>query len=65
MAFIIEYYKEGVLKGKTPWGDTLERTKQVALEGLSRHDADFARIINDETGAEVDSVRRDADATRT
>ncbi len=50
MAFIIEYYKEGVLKGKTPWGDTLERTKQVALEGLSRHDADFARIINDETG---------------
>lgn len=65
MAYVIEYYNEGVLKGKTPWTGSLEDTTRVARDGLVRHDADFARIINDETGAEVASVRRGSDAHRT
>ena len=65
MAFVIEYYKEGVKKGSTSWDDTLEKTKQVAMDGLIRHDADFARIVDDNSGAEVASVIRSDNSNRT
>ncbi|MDE2182177.1 MAG: hypothetical protein KGJ78_04070 [Alphaproteobacteria bacterium] len=61
MAYLIEYYKEGVKAGDTPWNGTFEETKKVARDGLIRHDCDFARIIDvDGSGAEIWSERRDA-----
>lgn len=63
MAYNIQYFLDGQKIGSTPWADTLAKTKQVARDGLIRHKADMARIINDETGAEVDSVTRDVKRT--
>lgn len=65
MAYRIIYYKDGSEIGSTPWADTLERTKQAARDGLIRHQADMARIIDvDGSGAEVASVTRDDNAHR-
>lgn len=59
MAYTIEYFRAGVKIGATPWNEPLPQTKQVARDGLIRHDADFARILDTQAGGvEVDSVRR-------
>ena len=58
--YSIEYFNEGAKLQAVPWSGSLEQTLQVARDGLIRHGADFARIIDSDTGAEVDSVRRDA-----
>lgn len=60
MAYLIEYYRDTVKIGATPWDASLEKTMQVARDGLIRHNADVFRIIDDDTGAEVESGRRDA-----
>lgn len=57
----IEYFKDAVLIGTTPWSGTLDEVKKVADGGLVRHNADMARIIDvGGSGAEVDSVTRGA-----
>ena len=56
----IDYFKEGVAKGSTPWAGTLDDVRKIAQDGLIRHDSDFARIIDvDGSGVEVDSVKRE------
>jgi hypothetical protein len=60
MAYIIEYFKETKKIGSTPWADSIDATIRVAEDGLKKHDADFYRIIDDSSGAEVESGRRDA-----
>lgn len=66
MAYRIVYYRDGREIGSTPWSDTLEATKQIASDGLIRHQANMARIIDvDGSGAEVASVVRDDNADRT
>lgn len=59
MAFLVEYYREGRLIGSTPWGGTLDATKHLARRGVKMHKADFARVMNDASGAEVWSIRDD------
>jgi hypothetical protein len=61
MVYSIEYFRDTKQIGKTPWDGDLEKTKQVARDGLIRHQADFVRIIDvDGSGAEIWSERRDA-----
>jgi hypothetical protein len=48
MAFVIEYYKNGKLIGSTPWAASLEKTVKVATDGLIRHEAEYARIVDDD-----------------
>ena len=59
MAYVIEYYRDTLKIGATPWDAPLEKTVQVARDGLIRHNADFFRVVDDFTGAEVESGRRD------
>jgi hypothetical protein len=59
MAYVIEYFQDTLKIGSTPWDASLEATVQVAKDGPIRHQADFVRIIDDNTGAEVESGRRD------
>ena len=60
MAYLVEYYREGVKKGSSPHAGPLENAKMFAEDRLLRHDADFARIIDVEgSGAEIWSVSRD------
>lgn len=58
MSYIIEYTKEGRNLGSTPLAGSIEKMKQVAQEGLIRHAADTARIIDDETGKIVATVSK-------
>ena len=61
MAYRIEYFREGREIGTTPWAQSLDDTIRVARDGLVRHQADFARIVDvDGSGAEVWSGRHDA-----
>lgn len=58
MPYIIEYTKEGQNLGSTPWAGSLEKTKQVAQDGLIRNGAVIARIIDDETRKIVATVSK-------
>jgi hypothetical protein len=60
MAYVIEYFKDTVRIGSSLWDRSLEATIHMAKDGLIRHQADFYRIIDDNSGAEVESGRRDA-----
>jgi hypothetical protein len=61
LAYVVEYYKDGVRRGSSPHAGPLENAKLFAEDGLIRHGADFARIMDvDGSGAEIWSVRRDA-----
>ena len=64
MAYAIEYFREGNKIGDSPHQGPLGKTEEVAKNGLLIHNADFARIIDDNSGAEVSSVRRGAEALR-
>jgi hypothetical protein len=60
MAYVIEYF-EGTKKiGSTPCADSIDAAIRAAEDGLKRHHADFYRIMDDSSGAEVESGRRDA-----
>ena len=59
MPYVVEYFKEGQKVGSAQWKGTLVGTQRVAEDGLIRHQADSYRIIDDDTGAEVASGRRD------
>ena len=59
MAFRIDYYKEGLLAGSTPHPGPQNETEKFAKDGLIRHRADFYRIIDVASNAEVASGRRD------
>ena len=59
MAFRIEYYKEGEFAGSTPHPGPVLVTETFAKDGLIRRRADFYRIIDVDSNAEVVSGRRD------
>ena len=59
MAFVIKYYKDGKLIGSTPWAGSLENTVKVARDGLIRHKAEVAQIVDDD-GNEAAKVDSDA-----
>lgn len=48
------------MKGRSPHAGPLDNANMFAEAGLIRHQVDFARIIDDGSGAEVWSVRQDA-----
>jgi hypothetical protein len=51
MAFYsVKYYSGVKLKGSTPKTGNLETVKRFAANGLIRHGADRAEILNDDTG---------------
>lgn len=57
MAYIVEYYKDGVKRGGSPHAGPLENAKMFAEDGSARHDYDFARILDaDGSGTEIWSV---------
>jgi hypothetical protein len=59
MAFRIDYYKEGELAGSTPHPGPQHETEQFAKDGMMRRRADFYRIIDVDSNAEVASGHRD------
>jgi hypothetical protein len=59
MAFRIDYYKEGLMAGSTPHPGPQQEAEKFAKDGLIRHRADFYRIIDVDSNAEVASGRRD------
>jgi hypothetical protein len=59
MVFRIDYYKEGLLAGSTPHPGPQHETEKCAKDGMIRHRADFYRIIDVGSNAEVASGRRD------
>jgi hypothetical protein len=59
MGYEIQYFKGAVRVGSAQQSGSLEETRQVARRGLIRHGGDFFRIIDDNTGVEVDSGRHD------
>jgi hypothetical protein len=60
MAYVVEYYKNGVKTGSSPHAGPLENAKLFAEDGLRRHDVDSARIIDiDGSGVEIWSMSRD------
>jgi hypothetical protein len=64
MAFRIDYYKEGEFAGSTPHPGPELMTETFAKDGLVRHRADFYRIIDVDSNAEVVSGRRDDEASK-
>jgi hypothetical protein len=60
MAYIIEYFKGTKKIGSIPSADSIDATIRVAEDGPKRQHGDFYRIIDDSSGAEVESGRRDA-----
>ena len=63
MAFRIDYYKEGLMAGSTPHPGPRHETEIFAKDGMKRHRADFYRIIDADSNAEVASGRRDGEGT--
>jgi hypothetical protein len=63
MAFRIDYYKEGLMAGSTPHPGPQHETEKFAKDGMKRHRADFYRIIDADSNAEVASGRRDGEGT--
>ena len=61
MAYVIEYYNQGAQEDSATSSEALPTTMQLAREELTRRAADFALIIDDETGAEVGSISPDPD----
>ena len=59
MAFRIDYFKEGLLAGSTPHPGPQHDTEKFAKDSLIRHRADFYRIIDVDSNAEVASGRLD------
>ena len=59
MAFRIEYFKEGLLAGSTPHPGPQHEAEKFAKDGMIRHRADFYRIIDADSNAEVASGRID------
>ena len=59
MAFRIDYYKEDLMAGSTPHPGPQQETEKFAKDGLIRHRADFYRIIDADSNAEVASGRID------
>jgi hypothetical protein len=59
MAFRIDYYKEGLMAGSTPHPGPQHETEQFAKDGMMRRRADFYRIIDVDSNAEVASGHRD------
>jgi len=59
MAYLVEYFREGRKVGTTPQVGSLHKAKQ--FHGLTRYQADFVRIVDqDNGGAEVWWERRGA-----
>ena len=59
MAFRIDYYKEGFLAGSSPHPGPQHETERFAKDGMIRRRADFYRIIDVDSNAEVASGHRD------
>ena len=59
MVFQIDYYKGGLLAGSTPHPGPQDEIENFAKDGMIRHRADFYRIIDVASNAEVASGRRD------
>jgi hypothetical protein len=59
MAYVVEHYKDGVKKRSSPHAGPMENAKMFAEDGLTRHQADFARIMDmEDSGAEIWSVKQ-------
>ena len=57
MSFRIDYYRKGERVGAVPYPGSREQTLDAAANGLKRHDADIARILDmDHQGKEVGNV---------
>ncbi|MBB6125130.1 hypothetical protein [Sphingobium subterraneum] len=54
----VEYYSGEIRKGTTPHAGDLEKVKRFAADGLIRHGADRALIVNDDTGATAAVVEK-------
>jgi hypothetical protein len=59
MAFRIDYFKGGLLTGSIPHPGPQHEAENFAKDGMIRHRADFYRIIDVGSNAEVASGRRD------
>lgn len=46
MVYRVRYYREGAMIGSAPWAASLEETKQFARDGMIRHRADSADIVD-------------------
>ena len=46
MAYQVRYYREGTVIGSTPWAASFEETKKFARDGMIRHGADSADIVD-------------------
>lgn len=58
MPYRIDYYKDSKSVGSSPYAGSLNKTKQVAQDGLIRHSADNALIVDDDTKTVVATVAR-------
>jgi hypothetical protein len=59
MAFRIDYFRKGVKVGAVPYPGSREDTLNAAANGLDRHDADTARVLDmDHKAKEVGLVTR-------
>lgn len=65
MGYRIEYYDNGDRNASASAADNLAQAMQFARDELIRQGANFALIIDDESGDEVASVRPDADPEST
>lgn len=59
-SYVIEYHKGGLRRAVSPHAGPLKETIEVAHEGMMRHDADFARVIDTDSSAEVIKIQREA-----
>jgi hypothetical protein len=59
MAYVVEFFKNGVKTRSSPHAGPLANAKLFAEDGLIRHGVDFARILNFDGGEEVWSVGKD------
>ena len=59
MSYRIDYFKEGLLAGSTPHPGPQHETEKFAIDGMKRRRADFYRIIDVGSNAEVASGHRD------
>ena len=61
MTFKIQYFRDGKMIGETPWDKPLPQTRKVAADGLNRHNAEYAAILDmDDDAKLVATVSRHA-----
>ena len=53
MAYKIQYFQKGHFYAEVFWDDDLPDTREVALRGLKRNQAEFAMIIDLDMDAKI------------